>query len=139
MTLLGAVPAVDRRRGDVARVGDVNEAANLLHGEWEVVFADADYVGAGNREKIKDRPITKPVAMKRGKLKAMGGLARSLDRMCRGATGTAASSRRCSVPLHEEPDSPINQRFSRSKASTGLRKTCSSGSRACAWIAVTST
>jgi IS5 family transposase len=60
MPLLRAVPAVDRPRGEIVRVGDVNETGNLLHGEWEVVFADAGYVGAETREKIKDRPITRP-------------------------------------------------------------------------------
>jgi len=54
-----------------ANVADVSETANLLHGEEEVVFADAGYVGVEKREELKERQVTWHVAMKRGKLKAM--------------------------------------------------------------------
>jgi len=54
-----------------ANVADVGETANLLHGEEEVVFADAGYVGVEKREELKERKVTWHVAMKRGKLKAM--------------------------------------------------------------------
>lgn len=54
-----------------ANVADVNETASLLHGEEEVVFADAGYTGAEKREELKERPVTWHIAMKRGRLKAM--------------------------------------------------------------------
>jgi IS5 family transposase len=54
-----------------ANVADVNETASLLHGEEEVVFADAGYTGAEKRAELKERPVKWHIAMKRGRLKAM--------------------------------------------------------------------
>jgi IS5 family transposase len=54
-----------------ANGADVTETEHLLHGEEEVVFADAGYIGADKREALKERPVTWHIAMKRGQLKAM--------------------------------------------------------------------
>ena len=54
-----------------ANVADVSQTEQLLHGEEELVFADAGYIGADKREALKDRAVTWHIAMKRGKLKAM--------------------------------------------------------------------
>ena len=48
----------------------VNETATLLHGEEELVLADAGYTGAEKREELKDRPVKWCIALKRGRLKA---------------------------------------------------------------------
>jgi transposase, IS5 family len=57
-------------RGTSGNVHDINEANSLLHGQEQMVFADAGYVG------IDKRPDTKPqvtwhVAMRPGKKKAL--------------------------------------------------------------------
>jgi IS5 family transposase len=57
--------------GTAANVADVSQSEHLLHGEEDVVFADAGYIGADKREALKDRAVTWHIAMKRGKLKAM--------------------------------------------------------------------
>jgi IS5 family transposase len=57
--------------GTAANVADVSQGEHLLHGEEEVVFADAGYIGAEKREALKDRAVTWHIAMRRGKLKAM--------------------------------------------------------------------
>ena len=57
--------------GTAANVADVSQTEHLLHGEEEVVFADAGYIGADKREALKDKPVKWHIAMKRGKLKAM--------------------------------------------------------------------
>jgi IS5 family transposase len=57
--------------GTAANVADVSQTEHLLHGEEEVVFADAGYIGAEKCEALKDRAVTWHIAMKRGKLKAM--------------------------------------------------------------------
>ncbi len=50
--------------GTAANVSDVSQTEHLLHGEEEVVFANAGYIWADKRVKWR-------IAMKRGKLKAM--------------------------------------------------------------------
>jgi transposase, IS5 family len=57
--------------GTAANVSDVSQTENLLHGEEEVVFADAGYIGADKRNALKDKAVRWHIAMKRGKLKAM--------------------------------------------------------------------
>jgi IS5 family transposase len=57
--------------GTAANEADVNQTANLLHGEEKAVYADAGYTGADKREELKERKVTWRIAMKRGKLKAM--------------------------------------------------------------------
>jgi IS5 family transposase len=54
-----------------ANVADVSETAHLLHGEEEVVFADAGYLGADKRPELKGRALKWHIAKKRGQLKAM--------------------------------------------------------------------
>ncbi len=57
--------------GTAANVGDVTQTAQVLHGEEKVVYLDAGYTGVEKREELKDLDIDWPVAMKRGKLKAL--------------------------------------------------------------------
>jgi IS5 family transposase len=57
--------------GTAANVADVSQTEHLLHGEEELVFADAGYIGADKREALKGKPVKWHIAMKRGKLKAM--------------------------------------------------------------------
>jgi len=57
--------------GTAANEADVNQTANLLHGEEQHVYADAGYTGADKRAELKGREVTWRIAMKRGKLKAM--------------------------------------------------------------------
>jgi transposase, IS5 family len=54
-----------------ANVADIAQLGELLHGDEEVVFADAGYTGAEKREELAGRPVKWHIAMKRGKLKAM--------------------------------------------------------------------
>ncbi len=57
--------------GTAANVSDVSQSEHLLHGQEEVVFADAGYIGANKREALKDKTLKGYIAMKRGKLRAM--------------------------------------------------------------------
>lgn len=57
--------------GTAANEADVTQTEHLLHGEEKDVFLDAGYVGAEKREELKDLDINWPIAMKRGKLKAV--------------------------------------------------------------------
>ena len=54
-----------------ANVADITETVNLLHGEEELVFADAGYTGAAQREELKGLAVKWHIAAKRGKLKAL--------------------------------------------------------------------
>jgi transposase, IS5 family len=49
--------------GTAANVNDVTQGAALLHGEEEVVFADAGYRGIDKRDDAKDLEVTWHVAM----------------------------------------------------------------------------
>ena len=57
--------------GTAANISDINETHNLLHGDEEMVFADAGYTGAEKREEMKDCTATWQIAMKRGKRKKL--------------------------------------------------------------------
>ena len=57
--------------GTAANVSDVSQTAHLLHGEEEMVFADAGYTGADKREENRDKAVSWHIAIKRGQLKAM--------------------------------------------------------------------
>jgi IS5 family transposase len=57
--------------GTAANVADVTQIEHLLHGEEEVVFLDAGYIGADKREAVKERQVDWHIAMKRGKIKTM--------------------------------------------------------------------
>jgi IS5 family transposase len=57
--------------GTAANVGDVTQTEKLLHGEEELVFADAGYIGVDKRPELKDKAVKWLVAAKRGQLKAM--------------------------------------------------------------------
>ena len=54
-----------------ANVADMTETVNLLHGEEEMVFADAGYTGAAQREELKGLEVKWHIAAKRGKIKAL--------------------------------------------------------------------
>ena len=53
--------------GTAANVHDVTQAAALLHGEEEVVFADAGYRGIDKREEAAELNVTWHIAMRPGK------------------------------------------------------------------------
>ncbi len=57
--------------GTAANVNDVTQGAALLHGEEEVVFADAGYRGIEKRDEAKDLEVTWHVAMQPGKRRAL--------------------------------------------------------------------
>jgi len=57
--------------GTAANVSDVSQTANLLHGEEEMIFADAGYIGAEKRPELKGKPVTWYIAKKRGTVKKM--------------------------------------------------------------------
>ena len=57
--------------GTAANVHDVTQAAALLHGEEDTVFADAGYRGIDKREEAKDLDVTWHVAMQPGKRRAL--------------------------------------------------------------------
>lgn len=54
-----------------ANVHDLTPAAELLHGEEEVVYADAGYQGIGKRPEMKDQSACFRVAMRPGKRRAL--------------------------------------------------------------------
>lgn len=54
-----------------ANVANITETVNLLHGEEEMVFADAGYTGAAKREELKGLEVKWHIAAKRGKIKAL--------------------------------------------------------------------
>jgi IS5 family transposase len=57
--------------GTAANVGDVTQAHVLVHGEEEVVYADAGYQGVEKRQENAGTKLKWHVAMKRGKRKAL--------------------------------------------------------------------
>ena len=54
-----------------ANVNDITQAADLLLGEEEVVYADAGYLGIDKREEMSDKSIEFCVAMRPGKTRAL--------------------------------------------------------------------
>jgi IS5 family transposase len=54
-----------------ANVHDLTPAAQLLHGDEEVVYADADYQGIAKRAEIAGKSTTFWVAMRPGKRRAV--------------------------------------------------------------------
>ena len=54
-----------------ANMHDITRAADLLHGEEEVVYADAGYQGIKKREEMAGKPIEFRVAMRPGKRRAL--------------------------------------------------------------------
>ena len=55
----------------VANVHDLTPAAELLHGEETVVYADSGYQGIAKREEMKGKAIGFRVAMRPGKRRAL--------------------------------------------------------------------
>jgi len=54
-----------------ANVHDITRAADMLHGEEEVVYADTGYQGIEKREEMAGMPIEIRVAMRPGKRRAL--------------------------------------------------------------------
>jgi IS5 family transposase len=54
-----------------ANVHDITRAAQLLHGDEQVVYGDADYQGIEKRAEIADKSITYRVAMRLGKQRVL--------------------------------------------------------------------
>ncbi len=57
--------------GTAANEADINQTAALLHGQEEVVFADAGYAGANKRPELADRDLSWNIAFKRSIIKAL--------------------------------------------------------------------
>ncbi len=57
--------------GTAANQADINQTAALLHGQEEVVFADAAYTGAGKRPELADRDVSWNIAIKRSIIRAL--------------------------------------------------------------------
>ncbi|MBP6900623.1 MAG: IS5 family transposase [Burkholderiaceae bacterium] len=66
--------------GTAANVNDVTQAAALLHGQEDVVFADAGYRGVGKREETRDLKVDWHIAMRPGQRRALD-LTRAVDRL----------------------------------------------------------
>jgi IS5 family transposase len=58
--------------GTAANVADVTVASDLLHGEEEMVFADAGYQGVAKRTENTGKNVVWHVAMRPGKRRALG-------------------------------------------------------------------
>ena len=54
-----------------ANVHDLTPAAELLHGDEEVVYADAGYQGIAKRREMADKPTLFRVAMRPGKRRVL--------------------------------------------------------------------
>jgi len=52
-------------------VADVTQTDKLLHGQEQVVFADAGYTGADKREELKDRWFYWNITERRSRIKAL--------------------------------------------------------------------
>ncbi len=57
--------------GTAANEADINQAASLLHGQEEAVFADAGYTGVDKRPELADCDVDWNIAIKRSIIKAL--------------------------------------------------------------------
>jgi IS5 family transposase len=64
----GLIHSVERT---AANVHDLTPAADLLHGEETVVYADASYQGIEKRDEMESKGISFRVAMRPGKRRAL--------------------------------------------------------------------
>jgi len=55
--------------GASANVADVTELAHLLHGDENVICADAGYTGVDKRPEYEGRPVIRQIADRRGTYK----------------------------------------------------------------------
>ena len=107
-----------------ANVHDITRAAQLLHGEEEVVYGDAGYQGIEKRPEISDKRITFRVAMRPGKRRA---LPNTQDGRLQDLVETAKAHIRAKV---EHPFRVIKEQFCfrktrlRGMAKTIARLTC---------------
>ena len=103
---------------------DITRAAQLLHGEEEVVYGDAGYQGIEKRPEISDKRITFRVAMRPGKRRA---LPNTQDGRLQDLVETAKAHIRAKV---EHPFRVIKEQFCfrktrlRGMAKTIARLTC---------------
>ena len=97
--------------GTAANVNDVTQGAALLHGEEEMVFADAGYRGIDKRDEAKDLEVTWHVAMQPGKRRALNPKNRR-DRLLEKIEKLKASVR----AKVEHPFRVIKQQFGYTKA-----------------------
>ena len=97
--------------GTAANVHDVTQAAALLHGEEEVVFADAGYRGIDKREEAKDLDVTWHIAMRPGKRRELDPKNKR-DRLLEKAEKLKASVR----AKVEHPFRVVKQQFGYAKA-----------------------
>ena len=93
-----------------AKVHDITRAAQLLHGEEEVVYGDAGYQGIEKRPEFSDKRITFRVAMRPGRRRA---LPNTQDGRLQDLVETAKAHIRAKV---EHPFRVIKEQF-------GFRKT----------------
>ena len=64
----GLIPSVETT---AANVHDITQAADLLHADEKVVYADAGYRGIEKREEMEGKLIESRVAMRPGKRRAL--------------------------------------------------------------------
>lgn len=57
--------------GTAAKVSDVSPAHAMLHGHKQEAFANASYVGVGNRDEVEGKTVKWRAAVKRRKIRAM--------------------------------------------------------------------
>ena len=83
-----------------ANVHDLTAAAELLHGEETVVYADAGYQGIGKRPEMAGKAIEFRVAMRPGKRRV---LPDTYDKRQREVTSSAAPERPMAHPRQAQP------------------------------------
>ncbi|MBL8278118.1 MAG: IS5 family transposase [Pelomonas sp.] len=96
--------------GTAANVNDVTQAAALLHGQEDVVFADAGYRGVGKREETRDLKVAWHIAMRPGQRRALD-LTRAVDRLLDKVEQLKASAR----AKVEHPFRVVKQQFGYAK------------------------
>ena len=96
--------------GTAANVNDVTQAAALLHGEENVVFADAGYRGVGKREEARGLKVDWQIAMRPGQRRALD-LTRRVDRLLDKVEQLKASMR----AKVEHPFRVVKQQFGYAK------------------------
>jgi len=96
--------------GTAANVNDVTQAAALLHGEENVVFADAGYRGVGKREEARGLKVDWQIAMRPGQRRALD-LTRKVDRLLNKVEQLKASVR----AKVEHPFRVVKQQFGYAK------------------------
>lgn len=102
--------SVAQAHGRAGNVNDVTQAAALLHGEENVVFADAGYRGVGKREEARGLKVDWQIAMRPGQRRALD-LTRRVDRLLDKVEQLKASMR----AKVEHPFRVVKQQFGYAK------------------------